>query len=226
MGRGIVIRAPALILALSLLAPLPAEAGFRFDAGVYLGPANLLADWAAALARVKQQKPALQACIADAARCSRELRGVHLLIERARTLTREQQLRLINHYVDRHRYRPDRSEDITSVVAAEPVHLRSRWSTLVEFLRHGGDCEDYATSKYQLLRELGFAAADLRVVVVYDRTTRAYHAVLAVRRPKGSALLLDSDDSIRRYHPFGYRFIYALNEESVWDYDPQWEKPS
>ncbi len=219
MGRGIAVRAPALILALSLLAPIRAEAGFRFEDGVYLGPAELLADWAATLARARKQRPGLDACLADENRCSRKLRGVHTLIERARELSPERQLRLINRYVDHHRYRPDRSEDVASMVASAQVHVKSRWSTLQEFLRRGGDCEDYATSKYQLLRELGFAAADLRVLVVYDRGTHAYHAVLAVRRPEGSAWLLDSDDSIHRNHPFGYRFIYALNEKSIWDYE-------
>lgn len=219
MGRGIDVRAPALILVLSLLAPLQAEAGFRFDEGVYLGPAKLLADWAAMLARARKQQPALEACLADETRCSPQLRGLHTLVERARELSPDRQLKLVNRYVDRHRYRRDRSENITSVVAAREVHLRSRWSTLVEFLHRGGDCEDYATSKYQLLRELGFPAADLRVLVVYDRSTRAYHAVLAVRRTGDTAWLLDSDNSIHRDRPFGYRFIYALNEKSIWDYE-------
>ena len=219
MGRGIAIGAPALIVTLSLLAPNPAEAGFRFEDGVYLGPADQLVDWADTLARARKQQPLLDSCLADVDRCSRRLRGLHVLVARARELTPEQQIRLVNRYVNKRRYRHDRSAEVQSAVAGQPVRLRSRWSTLVEFMLRGGDCEDYATSKYQLLRELGFAADDLRVVVAFDRETREHHGLLAVRRPDGDVWLLDSDDSIHRSHPFGYRFVYALNETSIWDHE-------
>jgi predicted transglutaminase-like cysteine proteinase len=179
----------------------------------------LLVDWAETLARARRQQPVLQACLSGRDHCSNRLQGLHTLISRARELSRDRQLRLVNRYINKRRYRRDRSAGVHSSLAAETVQLRSRWSTLVEFMRRGGDCEDYATSKYQLLRELGIPAADLRVVVVYDRSTRAHHAVLAVQQHDGPAWLLDSDDSIHRSHPFGYRFIYALNETSIWDHE-------
>lgn len=219
MGRGSQIGAPALVVILSLLAPVTAEAAFRFEDGVYLGSADLLADWSGALARARAQQSELDACFADEARCDRRLRGLHLLVKRARALDRDRQVRLVNRYVNKRRYRRDRRAEVASALSAEPVEVRSRWSTLVEFMRQGGDCEDYATSKYQLLRELGVPATDLRVVVVYDRGSREHHAVLAVRQPDGSAWLLDSDDSIHRNQPFGYRFVYALNETSIWDHE-------
>lgn len=220
MGRGHDVRAPALILVLSLLAPVGAEAAYRFEDGIYLGSAQLLPDWADTLERAQRQQPLLDACLADQDACRRPLRGVHTLIERARALSRDRQLRLINRYINTRHYRSDRSRQITSALSQQPVRLPSRWSTLVEFMRRGGDCEDFATSKYQLLRTLGVPARDLRVVVVFDRQSREYHAVLAVRRPDdGAAWLLDSDDRIHRGHPFGYRFIYALNETSIWDHE-------
>ncbi|MGH8166480.1 MAG: transglutaminase-like cysteine peptidase [Woeseiaceae bacterium] len=195
------------------------EADFRFEDGVYLGSADLLADWADTLARVRVQQPQLDACLADQDRCSRNLRGVHVLIDRARELSPDRQVRLINRYVNKRRYRRDRSDEIHSTAASDTVRLRSRWSTLVEFMRRGGDCEDYATSKYQLLRELGFPARDLRVVVALERTTREHHALLAVRQPDGEVWLLDSDNSTYRSHLFGYRVVYSLNETSIWDYE-------
>ncbi|HEX7034721.1 MAG TPA: transglutaminase-like cysteine peptidase [Pseudomonadales bacterium] len=219
MGRGIAIGAAALIVTLALLTPNPAEADFRFEDGVYLGPATRLADWADTLARARKQQPLLDSCLADIDRCSRRLRGLHVLVARARDLTPEQQIRLVNRYVNKRSYRRDRWADVQSAVAGQPVRVRSRWSTLVEFMLRGGDCEDYATSKYQLLRELGFAADDLRVVVAFDRDSREHHGLLAVRRPDGDVWLLDSDDSIHRSHPFGYRFVYALNETSIWDHE-------
>lgn len=219
MGREIAVRAPALVLTLSLLAPLHAEADYRFEDGVYLGPARLMVDWSEALDRASRQRPVLEACLDSIDACEGSLRGLNVLVERARELSLEQQLRLINRYINKRRYRGDRSTHRYSELAEEDVLLTNRWATLVEFMRHGGDCEDYATSKYQLLRALGVPADDLRVVVVYDRTTREHHAVLAVRQPAGAAWLLDSDDRIHRGQPFGYRFVYALNETSIWDHE-------
>ncbi|MEQ8859201.1 MAG: transglutaminase-like cysteine peptidase [Pseudomonadales bacterium] len=220
MGRGHAVRAPALILVLSLLAPSTGEAAYRFGDGVYLGSASLLPDWAETLQRARDQHPILDACVADAERCEGYLRGIPVLLQRARPLSRERQLQLINRYINKRRYRGDRTLEITSALSEETVRLPSRWSTLLEFLRRGGDCEDYATSKYQLLRALGIPAHDLRVVVVFDRASRDHHAVLAVRQDDdGAAWLLDSDDRIYRGQPFGYRFIYALNETSIWDHE-------
>lgn len=201
------------------LAPFVAEADYRFEDGVYLGPAATLTDWADTLGRARHQQLELDACLADVNACPGRLKGVHLLVAKARELNRERQLKLVNRYVNKRRYRGDRSAEVASLVAGEAVRLKSRWSTLMEFLQRGGDCEDYATSKYQLLRALGMPAEDLRVVVVYDRQSRGYHAVLAARLDDGPAWLLDSDDSIHRGHPFGYRFIYALNENAIWDHE-------
>ncbi len=97
--------------------------------------------------------------------------------------------------------------------------FRSKWTTLLEFLRRGGDCEDYATAKYFLLRELGFPVDDLRVLVSYDRKVRGYHAVLAVKRPDDSVWFLESNGSIIRGRHRGYHYIFAVNEKSVWDHD-------
>jgi predicted transglutaminase-like cysteine proteinase len=226
MANRPVIGVPALIVALSLLAPLAAEADYRFDDGVYLGSADLLADWAETLQRARDQQPDIDACLADQVHCPPRSQGLHTLVERARGLSRDRQLKLINRYVNKRRYRDDRGGTITSALTEETVRLRSRWSTLLEFMRLGGNCQDYATSKYQLLRLLGMPSEDLRVVVVFDRATREHHAVLAARLEDGATWLLDSDDTIYRGRPFGYRFVYALNENAIWDHeaDASWLK--
>lgn len=219
MGRDFAVWAPALVLALSLLAPITAEAAYRFEDGVYLGSARLMDDWAETLERARVQRPDLTACLNDRDDCAVWLRGVNVLVERARGLSRHDQLRVVNRYINRRKYRADRSVRRLDAATGDSVLMPNRWSTLVEFMRRGGDCEDYATSKYQLLRALDVPAEELRVVVVYDRTSRDHHAVLAVQQPDGSAWLLDSDDRIHRGQPFGYRFVYALNETSIWDHE-------
>lgn len=220
MGRSSDIRVPALILvlSLSLLAPLEAEANYRFEDGIYLGPANLLTDWSETLERARAQQDEVTGCL-EHDQCPSHMRGLPGLMARAQDLPRERQFQLINRYVNKRRYRSDRGGTVVSALSAEPVQLRSRWSTLLEFMRRGGDCQDYATSKYQLLRLLGVPTDDLRVVVLYDRRTREHHAVLAARLEDGATWLLDSDDSIYRGRPFGYRFVYALNETSIWDHE-------
>jgi predicted transglutaminase-like cysteine proteinase len=219
MGCRLDIRVPALIIALSLLAPLYAEAGYRFEEGVYLGSAELLADWADALERAREQQSEVDACLADRDLCEPRLQGMRTLLERAAGLSRERQLQLVNRYVNKRRYRDDRGGIITSALTDETVRVRSRWSTLLEFMRRGGNCQDYATSKYQLMRMLGVPDEDLRVVVVFDQSNRGHHAVLAARLDDGATWLLDSDDTIYRSRPFGYRYVYALNETSIWDHD-------
>ena len=54
--------------------------------------------------------------------------------------------------------------------------------------------------------------------LTYDRSARAHHAVLAVRRDDGSSWLLELDNTIVKGNQRGYRFIYALNEEGIWDH--------
>ena len=90
--------------------------------------------------------------------------------------------------------------------------------TLFEFAKRGGDCEDYAAAKYFLLRQLGIPADDLRIVIIRERRHRAYHAVLAVRQPAGAIWLLESNNVIAKDPHRGYRFVYAVNEKSVWDH--------
>lgn len=56
------------------------------------------------------------------------------------------------------------------------------WTAPLVTLRTGlGDCEDYAIAKYAMLRAVGFAESDLKVLLVRDLAVRQDHAVLAVR---------------------------------------------
>jgi predicted transglutaminase-like cysteine proteinase len=93
----------------------------------------------------------------------------------------------------------------------------NRWETPYEFLRKGGECEDYAIAKYFLLREAGMPADDLRIVVVHDVRRGIDHAV-AVAYVQGEALMLDNQSqavvptwSVRDYWPY-----YSINEQGWW----------
>jgi predicted transglutaminase-like cysteine proteinase len=66
------------------------------------------------------------------------------------------------------------------------------WATpLMSFASGAGDCEDYAIAKYVALHYAGVAAADLRLVLVHDRSARQEHMVAAAR-VDGHWLILDN----------------------------------
>lgn len=162
----------------------------------------------------------IETCLADENLCEgRGLKSLRHILLRAVDLEPERQFSLINRYVNNRHYRRDRSHRQLSAISEEEEVFRSKWSTLLEFLRRGGDCEDYATAKYFMLRELGFPVDDLRVLVSYDRKVRGYHAVLAVKQPDDSIWFLESNGSIIKGRHRGYRYIFAVNEQSVWDHD-------
>lgn len=94
-------------------------------------------------------------------------------------------------------------------------------SPLMAFGRGAGDCEDYAIAKLAALRLAGFAADDLRILIVRDAARGEDHAVAAARLDsrwltldnRRMAMVEDADvrnwrptfvmdrDGIRRYAP-------------------------
>jgi predicted transglutaminase-like cysteine proteinase len=93
----------------------------------------------------------------------------------------------------------------------------NRWETPFEFLRRGGQCQDYAIAKYLLLRAAGVPAAQLRIVVLHDTRLDLDHAV-TVAYIDGRVLMLDNQfpsvvpaDSVLHYQPY-----YSINEEGWW----------
>ena len=91
------------------------------------------------------------------------------------------------------------------------------WASPLQTLGNAaGDCEDYAIVKYLVLRELGFSASDLRLVIVRDDKRQAEHAVTAVRYEQRWLILdnrtlaiLDAEDA-RHYRP-----LYALHQDDA-----------
>ena len=203
-----------------LLCAASALAGYRFDdPGTYLADASALPAWHHTLERHENERDALVRCLSDEVTCEGRLRSLRLIILKGTALDPEDQLRLVNRYINTRRYRRDRTQLVPSVAEGGQTRLRNQWSSLLEFMERGGDCEDYATAKYFLLREMGYPAEDMRVVVSYDRSVREHHAVLAIRRPDESSWLLEIDNTIRKSRQYGYRFIYAINEDGIWDHE-------
>ncbi len=124
-----------------------------------------------------------------------------------RNLDRMGKIEAVNRFVNKSPY------------VTDPVNWRvvDYWSTPNQFFGKNGDCEDFAISKYLFLRQLGFEASEMRIVVVKDLNLKLDHAVLAVY-DGDRVLILDNQlqkiiDSRRIRH---YYIMYSINEEYWW----------
>jgi len=96
------------------------------------------------------------------------------------------------------------------------------WATPAEFVAsNGGDCDDYAVSKYFALIELGMAPEKLRIT--YVRSLRAkgieHHMVLAYyAQPDSEPLILDNLTA--EIEPAGHRPdllpVLSFNDDQAW----------
>jgi len=124
-----------------------------------------------------------------------------------KNLSAKEQLRRVNDIMNDRRYILDRVN----------WGMEDYWQTVFEFIRKNGDCEDYAIAKYLTLRELGWSADQLRIVVLRDTKLNLNHAVLAAYTDDGIFIGdnqvegLVRADSIRHY-----KAIYSINENSWW----------
>jgi len=167
-----------------------------------------LPQWRDTLARIEDERTTYAVCRRDADACpSRGVRAWQSMIESQRGRAPMAQLRTVNRFLNGWRYKTD----------AENHGRRDYWATPLEFLRRSGDCEDYAIIKYVTLRELGFDADRLRVVVVRDTVREIAHAVLAVYLDD-DVYILDNlsqavlaQEDVTRYVPY-----YSINERSRW----------
>lgn len=202
--------------AAALCAALPARAG---EAGAALerafapaaGMTSLVAPrWAAMTDRMAAEaapEPVKAICKPGtrAADCKATHRTSRLDKLRSRSPLR--QLKAVNREMNR----------LTYVADTDNWGQTDYWATPGEMLARGGDCEDFATAKYFALRRLGFAAADLRIAVVWDSVDREQHAVLLARA--GDRILV-LDNKRADLTPIAavadrYQLLYALDDGRI-----------
>ena len=195
------------------------QAAYDFDnESAPLSGANAWEDWQTVVNEMHDENLGILACIDDDNKCTKRLKSIKVIVTRGMNLDKPKQLKLINTYINgfHRKYRRDRRTRQETVFGE--ITVKQEWTTLTNFLSRGGDCEDYATSKYQLLRLMGYVDDNLRIVIVRDLRERAYHAVVAVRHEDQTVVLLDTDNRILRKRPFNYKYVYAINEASIWDH--------
>ena len=136
-------------------------------------PGDIIAKWADLLTRIIIDEKALATCRSGTTECSQAAARFLSIAELGRERQGRARLGWINRAVNL-RIKP--MSDWAQFGYAD------FWSSPLQVLTSGaGDCEDYATVKYAVLRELGISPRDLRLVVVQDTVRQLQHAVLAVR---------------------------------------------
>jgi predicted transglutaminase-like cysteine proteinase len=200
-----VIGAVAFIVVSSLAIPARAEALFQeTQSGVEF---SQFPRWGRVLADTPAPEAAVQRVsdgCADERRCTPPEWTAFL--DGLKDQPRAEQIAAVNHWVNQRPY----VEDMANWGMAD------YWQTPGEFLAHGGDCEDFAITKYFSLRRLGVPDGDLRLVVVEDPRLKAFHAVLTVREG-GEVLLLDNQSAeVTAFAAADYTPVYSLNGQGWW----------
>lgn len=138
-------------------------------------------------------------------------------LARIRALPAREQFREINRYANEKDY----------VLDIENYQVEDYWAIPRQFFANGGDCEDFAITKYFSLRWLGYPQEELRIVVVQDTNLRAPHAVLAVGRDS-DILILDNQvrDVLPHTRVVHYAPVYSINERSWWIHTPRGPGPT
>ena len=171
-----------------------------------------LPQWERTLRQIEQERGTYEACSEAAPSCpSRGVMAWQAMLKGQVGRAPIDQLQAVNRFLNDWRYKAD----------AENYGQRDYWATPLEFLRQSGDCEDYAITKYVSLRQLGFAAERLRLVVVRDVLRDLAHAVLAVYLDD-QVVILDNltravlpQEQVTQYVPY-----YSINETTRWAHVP------
>jgi predicted transglutaminase-like cysteine proteinase len=204
------ITAVAALTALLAMTPSAAAAPPQLFGTAEFRAASLeaLPKWQQTLLRIDQEQATYRACARASTNCpSRAAVAWQSVVRTQRDRPPIEQIQAVNRFLNEWRYKSD----------DQNYGRRDYWATPLEFLRHSGDCEDYAIAKYVTLRQLGFSPEQLRLVVVRDVIRDLAHAVLAVYVDE-EVYILDNltkavlpQARIRQYVPY-----YSVNETTRW----------
>lgn len=91
------------------------------------------------------------------------------------------------------------------------------WATPVEFFAKGGDCEDFAITKYVSLRALGVPDNRMRIAIVKDLEKGIPHAILIVYGDNGTYVLDNQIKTVRSTQSIShYKPIFSINRSAWW----------
>ncbi len=168
-----------------------------------------LPQWARVLSKMEQERGSFHACLNDPAACKTAgLKSWREVATAAKGQPRLEMLKTVNQYFNRWPYKIDQ----------ELYGVSEFWASPKEFMKRSGDCEDYSIAKFFILRDLGLANEEMRLVILMDRIRRIGHAVLAVYEPNGDILVLDSLSDLIFSHKKYRHYLpqYSMNETTRW----------
>ncbi len=133
-------------------------------------------------------------------------------LDRIRAMPKSEQVARVNRYANEKEY----------ILDLQNYGLEDYWAIPRQFLYNGGDCEDYAITKFFSLRWLGFSVEQMRIVVLQDTNLRVPHAVLAVQSAD-DILILDNQvgEVLSHRRIVHYAPVYSINSDQWWIHLPQ-----
>lgn len=201
----------ALAVLAALLAPVPSATASPALFGTVEFRAESLAAlprWQRVMARIEDERPVYKLCRNYPEACPmRSARAWQSMVRGQKGRPPQEQMRVVNRFLNAWPYRTD----------LEVYGQSDYWASPLEFLKNSGDCEDYAIIKYVTLRQLGFAAEQLRMAVVRDSQRDLAHAVLAVYLDDEVYILDNLSNRILAHHEVPhYNPYYSVNETTRW----------
>jgi predicted transglutaminase-like cysteine proteinase len=153
----------------------------------FVAPEGLTWDeWRKIKAAIEVEMPKLALCQADLDNCTSAQRRFATIVKEAKGQQGLARIEVVNKRINAAiRYKSDKVQWGVADVWSTPTNKNGSFDTGF------GDCEDYAIAKYVALRQTGFPASNMRMVLVRDNSIDADHAVLAVRYDK-RWLILDN----------------------------------
>lgn len=168
---------------------------------------KMFPQWVSVMNRHENDRAGLDTCPINLCKVPEWLQ----LLASLRGRSSQEQITSVNAFANRFRY----------VLDLDNYGKTDYWAIPREFLTLGGDCEDYAIIKYFSLRQLGYPAEAMRIVVVQDGNLRIPHAVLALYARENVLIL---DNQIREVIPHSsiahYIPVFSLNESNWWMHLP------
>ncbi len=164
--------------------------------------------WRVVRIQISADMARMSLCNAQEASCSPAARAVRNIVAEARTRDGLARAGFINRAIN---------------LAIRPRVDPFVWRSPLEIMSMGsGDCKEYAVAKYFALLQVGFAEADVKLLIVRDMAAHQHHAIVAVRI--GAAwFLLDNrwlalirDFELPRAEP-----LFILDEHGVRRYEQE-----
>ena len=101
------------------------------------------------------------------------------------------------------------------------INSATKWTSPLATLAAGvGDCKQYSVLKYAALKNAGFAAEDLRIVIVQPKLEKQTHAVVTIRTgnrwlvlDNRTMIMAESKAVLDQNRP-----LFALDDRGVWQF--------